>query len=224
MINKEMLAENKQKCLERADKLPELSAAKAMAEGVCPVQWCLELVKAARAEACGKSVMCRDGLWQLELMIEACMSGQSGEEDLAVMKETLDAMETVGCPNTQKVAQLIKANQETYASEWDLHVRRKRCTAMVCYYDLYIDPATCTGCGECLKAAPSGAVEGGDGMIHVIKDDKALKTAEFIGTCPVGAIKKCGAIKPPVPPAPVPVGSFGAAAGGAGGGRRRRRG
>lgn len=29
----------------------------------------------------------------------------------------------VGCPNTQKVAQLLKANLEAYASEWDLHVR-----------------------------------------------------------------------------------------------------
>lgn len=222
MINKEMLAENKQKCLERAEKLPELSAAQAVAEGTCPLAWCLELVKAARAEACGKSVMCRDGLWQLELMIEACMKGQSGEEDLAVMKETLDAMELVGCPNTQKVAQLLKANQETYASEWDLHVRRHRCTALACYYDLYIDPATCNGCGKCLEAAPSGAVKGGEGMIHVIKNDKELKTDAFVGCCPVGAIKKCGAVKPALPTEPVAVGTFGAAAGGAGGRRRRR--
>ena len=222
MINKEMLAENKQKCLERADKLPEISAAQSMAEGQCPVQWCLEVVKAARAEACGKSVMCRDGLWQLELMIEGCINGQSNSDDLDVMKETLDAMELIGCPNTQKLAQIIKANMDTYASEWDLHVRRNRCSTMTCYYDLYIDPATCTGCGECAKAAPSGAVLGGEGMIHVIKNDKELKNEQFIGVCPVGAIKKCGAIKPPVPQAPVPVGSFGAAAGG--GGRRRRRG
>ena len=224
MINEEMLDENNQKCLERAEKLPEISAAQSVAEGVCPLHWCLELVKAARVEACGKSVMCRDGLWQLQLMIEGCMRGQSKEEDLAVMKETLDAMELIGCPNTQKVAQLLKANMETYASEWDLHVRRNRCSAMVCYYDLYIDPAVCTGCGECLKAAPSGAVLGGEGMIHVIKNDRELKNDAFIASCPVGAIKKCGAVKPPVPPAPVPVGSFGAAAGGAGGGRRRRRG
>ena len=223
MINKEMLAENKQKCLERADKLPEISAGQSMAEGVCPVQWCLEVVKAARAEACGKSVMCRDGLWQLELMIEGCINGQSNSDDLDVMKETLDAMELIGCPNTQKLAQIIKANMDVYASEWDLHVRRNRCSTMTCYYDLYIDPATCTGCGECASAAPSGAVLGGEGMIHVIKNDKELKNEQFIGVCPVGAIKKCGAIKPPVPPAPVPVGSFGAA-GGAGGGRRRRRG
>lgn len=223
MINKELLAENKQKCLERADKLPELSAARSVPEGKCPVVWCLELVKAAREEACGKSVMCRDGLWQLELMIEACTKGQSNSEDLEVMKETLNAMDAVGCPNTKKVAQLIKANMEAYASEWDLHVRRSRCTTMTCYYDLYIDPATCNGCGACLKAAPAGAVLGGEGMIHIIKNDRELKNDAFIGCCPVGAIKKCGAVKPPVPTAPVPVGSFGAAAGG-GGGRRRRRG
>jgi NADH-quinone oxidoreductase subunit F len=224
MIIKEMLAANKLKCQERADKLPEITAAQSVVEGTCPLQWCLEVVKAARAEACGKSVMCRDGLWQLQLMIESATRGQSNEEDLVVLKETLDAMETLGCPNTQKVAQLLKANMETYASEWDLHVRRNRCSSMVCYYDLYIDPATCNGCGECLKAAPAGAVLGGEGMINVIKTDRELKNDGFIASCPVGAIKKCGAVKPPVPPAPVAVGSFGAAGGAAGGGRRRRRG
>ena len=61
-------------------------------------------------------------------------------------------------------------------------------------------------------------------MIHVIKKDLlAMKTGEFAAVCPVGAIKKAGLIKPPVPTDPVPVGSFGAGAG-AGGGRRRRRG
>ena len=69
----------------RAEKLPEISAAQSVAEGVCPLHWCLELVKAARVEACGKSVMCRDGLWQLQLMIEGCMRGQSKEEDLSLI-------------------------------------------------------------------------------------------------------------------------------------------
>ena len=61
-------------------------------------------------------------------------------------------------------------------------------------------------------------------MIHIVKKDLLeMKREEFIGICPVGAIKKAGLVKPPVPTDPVPVGSFGAAAG-AGGGRRRRRG
>lgn len=222
MIIKEMLAERKQQCQERADKLP---VPYTPAEGVCPVQWALEMVKGARAEACGKSVMCRDGLWQLQLMLEGIAQGQSNSEDLDVMKETLVAMKEIGCPNTQKVATLILDAIDAQPDEWTLHVTRKRCTALKCYYSLYIDPAVCQGNGACLKAAPAGAVAGGEGMISVIKDESELKNDSFISCCPLGAIKKCGAIKPPCPVDPVPVGSFGAgAAGGAGGGRRRRRG
>lgn len=224
MINKEMLAQRDQLCQELAAKLPEISAAQSVGEGVCPLTWCLQLVLKARELSDGRTVMSRDGLWQLELMIEGMTRGQSGEEDLTVYKETLDAMELIGDAFTEKVAALLKANLEAYASEWDLHVRRNRCTNLVCYYDLYIDPALCKGNGACLKAAPSGAVLGGAGMISVIKNDRELKNDAFLACCPNGAIKKCGAIKPPCPPAPVPVGSFGAAAGGAGGGRRRRRG
>ena len=83
---------------------------------------------------------------------------------------------------------------------------------------MYIDPALCTGCEICAKAAPEGAIAGGEGMIHVIKDDSRLKNDEFFALCPVAAIKKAGAIKPRVPQEPVPVGSFEA-----NGGRRRRR-
>lgn len=45
MINKDMLAANKEKCLERAAKLPEAPAA--ANETTCPVAWCLDMVKAA---------------------------------------------------------------------------------------------------------------------------------------------------------------------------------
>lgn len=228
MIIKEMLEENKQKCLERAEKLPEISAAQAPAESTCPVKWCHDMVVAARAEACGKSVMCRDGLWQLQLMLEGIMNGQSNSEDLEVMKETLVAMKTVGCPNTQKVAELVLASLEANAAEWDKHVRRRMCSSLNCFYSLYIDPAVCKGNGACLKNCPAGAVVGGEGMISVIKDDSQLKNEAFIACCPAGAIKKYGGpVKPRTPADPVPVGSFGAeggAAAAAGGGRRRRRG
>lgn len=221
MINKELLAENKQKCLERAEKHPQTAV---VPEGTCPVVWSIDLVKAARAEACGKSVMCRDGLWQLQLMLEEISLGKSNSDDLEVMKELLVAMKTIGCPNTQKVASLVLGLVESNPDEWNLHVGRKRCTTMTCFYNLYIDPAVCNGCGACKNVAPADAVAGGEGMIHVIKDEAAVKNAEFIASCPVGAIKKYGTVKPACPVEPMAVGTFGAAAGGAGGGRRRRRG
>lgn len=225
MIDKNLLAANKEQCLERAAKLPEAPAT--ANESTCPVSWCLDMVKAARADACGKSVMCRDGLWQLQLMLEGVMNGQSNADDLDVMKETLVAMKTIGCPNTQKVASLVLTSLEQNAEEWDIHVRRHRCTSLKCYYSLYIDPAVCKGNGACLKACPAGAVAGGEGLISVIKDESGLKTEAFIASCPNGAIKKYGGpVKPRTPADPVPVGSFGAEGGAAagGGGRRRRRG
>ena len=224
MIDKELLAANQAKCEERAAKLPETPAA--ASETLCPVAWCLDMVKAARQEACGKSVMCRDGLWQLQLMLEGIMAGQSNSDDLDVMKETLEAMKAVGCANTKKVAELVLGSLAQNSEEWDTHVRRHRCTSLHCFYNLYIDPAVCQGNGACLKNCPAGAVVGGDGMISVILDDSQLKTEEFIACCPVGAIKKYGGpVKPRTPTEPVPVGSFGAEGGAAaGGGRRRRRG
>ena len=227
MINRELLENNKKLCQERADKLPDVSVILNKPETVCPVEWAKEVVEIARQEACGKSVMCRDGLWQVELLLEAISNGEAESEDISLLREVLDAMNLVGCPNTKKVAQLLLASMNTYADEWELHARRHRCTAMVCpaYYSVYIDPSACKGCHNCLQAAPEGAIASGDGMISVVKDDSGLKSEAVLSSCPNGAIKKfSGPVKPRVPDAPVPVGSFGAAAAGGGGGRRRRRG
>ena len=131
MINKELLAERAQTAQTLAALLPEISQAQSIAEGICPVQWCRDLVIKAREITDGKSVMSRDGLWQLQLMIEGCTKGQSGEEDLAVYQETLDAMELIGDAFTSKVATLLKANLQAYSAEWDLHIRRNRCTALI---------------------------------------------------------------------------------------------
>ena len=222
MINKELLAELEQTSRENAALLPEISAVQNLPETECPVAWCHKMVLEARGRADGKSVLARDGLWQLELMLEGLMQGQSGEDDFEVMKELLATMKALGNADTKKVAELVLASIEANGNEWEIHYRRKKCTSLTCYYGLYIDPAVCQGNGACLKACPAGAVEGGEGMISVIRDEAAVKNDAFIASCPLGAIKKYGAVKPMSPADPVPVGSFGTG-GGEGGGRRRRR-
>lgn len=219
MIDKKLLAERQAVCQEQAKCLPELSEAQNKPEGVCAVDWALQLATKCRAAACGKSVPCRDGLWQLEALLTWLTTGQAEDESvLDTIKDVLNMLVITGCELSAGCAKLIQASMNVYAEEWAAHIRRK-CPAQVCaaYYTLYIDPAVCTGCCACQKEG----VEGGEGLIHVIKDDSQLKTAEFIGCCPVGAIKKfSGLVKPKVPDAPVPVGSF---EGEAGGRRRRRR-
>lgn len=210
-------------CQDLVKNLPELSAILEKDETVCPVNWALELINTARTEACGETVMCRDGLWQVQKVMQDVVTGGGQSEDMELLREMLGVMKTVGCEYVQGVAGLVLASMDRYADEWDIHLRRKRCTALACksYYTVHVDPAKCTGNGKCIAVCPHGAIAGGDGLISVVDNDKCTRCGECYAVCPQGAIIKAGAVKPKVPEEPVAVGSFEE---GAAGGRRRRRG
>lgn len=211
-------------CEMTAAGLPGVDEIINKAEDVCPVQWAAGVAHKAHQATCGRDVFCRDGLNQLYLIITEITNDRGSVEDLDLLRELCDTiMLGAGCELSYKAAELVKASLDNYGDDWRDHMVKRKCAAFQCkpFYSLYIDPNACTGCGECLKHAPEGAVAGGEGMIHVIKKDAELKTDEFMGCCPASAIKKAGMVKPPLPPEPVPVGSFGS---NAGGGRRRRRG
>lgn len=211
-------------CNEKVDLIPDASEIAELGAEVCPVDWAKRCVAIARHENDGLSVMCRDGMTQLLILIGDVTGGKAASEDLDIIKDLCAVIsETKGCELSRKAAANVLYSMDRYADDWDQHCRRKRCSHLVCeaYYSVYIDPAVCQACHDCVKAAPAGAIASGDGMISVIVDDSALKDAAFIASCPKGAIKKAGAVKPRVPEAPIPVGSFG---GESAGGRRRRRG
>lgn len=224
MIDKNLLAERKAACEDRVKTLPALESATNKPEGVCAVEWARTLAAECRKEACGKSVPCREGLWQLEELLGFLTCGKAEDESiLTTIRDICQMLLVTGCDFTAGCAQRILAAMDAYADEFEAHVRR-RCPSLVCaaYCNLYIDPAACTGCGACRQLAPA-AVDGAEGMIHIIKFDTDLKTPEFLGCCPAGAIRKyAGPVKPRVPETPIPVGTFGEAA--AGGRRSRRRG
>jgi NADH-quinone oxidoreductase subunit F len=210
-------------CEHNVELIPDSSAISSLPEGVCPVDWAKTCVDIARENNCGQSVMCRDGMTQLQAIISDLVRGKGESEDIELIRDLATVIsQSKGCEIAEKTAKNVLFSLDNYADEWDAHCRRKRCSALVCksYYSVYIDPAVCDGCGNCIKNAPEGAIAGGDGLISVVQDDSELKDSEFAAVCPKGAIKRCGAVKPRLPEAPVPVGSFSAE----GGGRRRRRG
>ena len=71
-----------------------------------------------------------------------------------------------------------------------------------------------------MSVCPAGAVSGGEGLISVVDTARCTHCGQCFAACPAGAFTKAGMVKPALPEAPVPVGSFSAEAGG---GRRRRR-
>jgi len=194
----------------------------------CVVDYCKTLMDIARKESCGKCVLCREGTWQVYEILKGITEGNAQSGDLELITELLGQIQTnAGCELSQEAAwrsiELIKTTQE----EWDQHIRRKRCTNLICKssYTLYVDPALCDGCGECTPVCQAGAIAGSEGLIHVIRTEKCNKSLACLSACPKGAIKKAGPVKPKVPQEPVPVGSLSEASddGEDGAPRRRRR-
>jgi NADH-quinone oxidoreductase subunit F len=219
-------------CNVTAEALAELSeiakSVTSTSTDVCPVDTALSIVKKAKEVSCGSGVYCRDGMNQLIHTIEDITAGAGQPEDIDTLQEICDAMMVVAdCDLSYTAAELVKGLITEHTDEWEAHIKRKRCKALICRggYTLHVAPDKCDGCGKCAEVCSYKAIAGGENMIHVI-DIKACKScAKCEPVCPKKAIVRAGAVKPMGPTAPIAVGSWaGAGAGGEGGGRRRRRG
>ncbi len=210
-------------CDKKADFLPGIIDIREKKEDVCPVDWALNVADAARKESCGLCVMCREGLLQLYTIISDITQDRGESEDIELLTDLCEVInKTGGCEISRTASELILESLKLHTDEWNVHLRRKRCSASVCrqFITVVIQPELCQGCGDCVEKCPEDAILGGKDMIHVISREKCTKCGECIAACPHQAIIKAGAVIPKTPEQPVPVGSFG---GDDDGGRRRRR-
>ena len=194
---------------------------------VCPVATALDLLKQAAAASCGREVFCREGNRQIAEILTDLTAGRGTGDDLELVEElcTLTA-DNADCELGSQAATAALALLTDFHEEWELHLRRKRCSSLTCAmsFTVYIDPASCTADGACSFACPEQAITGGPGEIHIVVEDRCTKCLACVSTCPVGAIRKAGPIKPQLPTIPVPVGSYAGADPDSGLRRRRRRG
>jgi len=193
----------------------------------CVVDYCRKIMDIVRKETCGKCVFCREGSRQVYEIIKDITDGNAKSDDYELLLDILEQIaKGSACEMSRTAALRCMELMEAYEEEWDLHIRRKRCSSLTCkgMYTLYVDPQLCDGCGKCRDVCPKGAIAGGEGLIHIIHPDLCNKSLLCAAACPKGAIKKAGPVKPKLPVEPIPVGSFGTADdSGEGGARRRRR-
>lgn len=213
-------------CNQYVELLPDLAEIAGKPENVCPVDWALKVADTARLNNCGKSVMCRDGVNQLYTIIMDITTERGRPEDIELLRDICAVIkESQGCDIAAKAAWLIDESIARYTDEWDTHIRRKRCTALVCkkYYTVHVLPDKCKGSGACIGSCVYGAILGGEGLVSVIDNDKCRRCGACYNVCPSGAIVKAGAVKPRGPESPVPVGGRPSEEEGDGGMRRRKR-
>jgi NAD-dependent dihydropyrimidine dehydrogenase PreA subunit len=171
----------------------------------------LELVIRKLQEiSCGRCVMCREGCKHIRALLVAMMKGSAKMEDMTLLEELCNGiLEGSYCSFGQGMSRLIVSGIETFREVFTAHVVRKRCDALICKeYITFHVLGTCTGCGECRNVCKEDAIEGREGMIHVIDNDICIKCGECQKICNTDAIVKASAVKPQVPAKPIPCGTW----------------
>lgn len=142
---------------------------------------------------CGKCTFCREGLYQLKQMISDATEGKSKAEDLELIEEIANEVseETV-CSYGQKSTEFVKTSMQLFKSNYESHIKRKKCPVDLCgnSQNIAIKGDICDGCGECMDVCEFAAIEGKSGYIHMIDEFDCTKCGKCIDICPVSAIVK----------------------------------
>ncbi len=142
-------------------------------------------------EACGKCIPCREGVRRMRDILEDICAG-SGEEGDMELLETMSSAITDGslCALGGSAPNPVLSTLKYFREEYETHIRDKRCPAGVCKglirYAVVED--LCTGCGVCLKACPTEAINGKKKKPHAIDEAKCIKCGACVEGCKFDAI------------------------------------
>jgi NADH:ubiquinone oxidoreductase subunit F (NADH-binding)/Pyruvate/2-oxoacid:ferredoxin oxidoreductase delta subunit len=182
-------------------------------EGDCTVDMALRCLSFSAAENCGICVICREGTYQLKELLADATSGKTRPDDEAIIQELSTGLREASlCAIGRQAPSPLLTGLRHFGEEFEAHLKRKRCPALVCkqYVTFHILGETCTGCGKCLAICPEEAIEGEEDYIHVIDAGACTKCGLCYEVCPpeAAAVVKAGAIKPRTPKEPIPVGTW----------------
>ncbi len=159
----------------------------------CMVNIAKFFLEFTQAESCGKCVPCRIGTKRLLEILERITKGLGKEEDLELLQKLSSDVKSASlCGLGQTAPNPILSTLKYFRSEYETHVREKKCPAKVCK-DLLtygIIDATCTGCGACKRACPSGAISGEKKKPHKIDAEKCIKCGACFDVCKFASVNR----------------------------------
>jgi len=143
-------------------------------------------------ESCGKCTPCRDGLYQMRAIFEDIMAGRGKDGDIERIEALCEGMKLGSlCELGKSAANPVVSTLQYFRDEYEAHIKDHTCPAGVCreLTSYRIDAETCTGCHQCFKACPVGAISGKPREKHVIATDKCISCGACFDACPEDAIK-----------------------------------
>lgn len=168
----------------------------------CMLDYISQTLGQLKEESCGRCVLCREAIGQLILIYQDAVNKRGRTSDIDIIQRISFAMkEGAFCAFGQAAGAMSEKFIRDFADEFDAHVKRKVCPAMVCkkFVSYVILGAKCKGCEECLDVCPDGAIEGKKGYIHMIDEYECSQCGKCMDVCEHGAIVTAGTVKPKVP-------------------------
>ena len=144
-------------------------------------------------ESCGKCTPCRIGTKRMLEILDKITKGTAVMEDLDKLEELCYYIkENSLCGLGQTAPNPVLSTLRYFRSEYEAHIKEKRCPAGVCkaLLSYHIDRDKCKGCTLCARNCPADAIIGTVKNPHIIDQDKCIKCGTCIEKCKFGAIYK----------------------------------
>ncbi len=177
----------------------------------CIVAETAKLLLKDRQASCGRCVFCREGLIQLEYMQKEITAARGKAGYLDLTREIGEAMNpSTLCSVGQVSANAALTAITKFPEEFEAHIKKNKCPAGACgaFVHIYVDPQTCTGCGDCVDVCPAGCIDGKPKFIHMIDEFECTKCGKCIEVCEEEAIVQTAGKLPKLPNRLVKVGKF----------------
>ena len=145
------------------------------------------------SESCGKCTPCRIGTRRMLEILNRICEGNGEDGDIERLENlAANISKSALCALGQTAPNPVLSTLKFFRSEYEAHIREKRCPAHHCRALLHyvINPDLCRGCTACTRVCPVEAISGELRKPHQIDTSKCLKCGACAEKCKFHAITR----------------------------------
>ncbi len=162
-----------------------------MDDTTCMVEIARYFIAFLMEESCGKCTPCREGLIQVNRILEKITCGNGKLDDISTLRMLCDYIkDSALCGLGKSAVNPVLSTLDNFEDEYVEHIVNKRCRAGVCknLTTFVIDNSICRKCGLCMKKCPVHAIKFEDDT-YKIDSDICTRCGICRDICPTNAIK-----------------------------------